>query len=125
MNLEKQGMIKRMINYAVVILIVHLLANEVFQKIIPINVMQLLQTNYIIIIAFSYLLIKLTFIKGNKEKKEMLPYFIVEVILLGLTIDKIFMIVNILFLIILKGKELKQEEIIEKNIKEYYKNNKK
>jgi len=125
MNLEKQGMIKRMINYAVVILIVHLLANEVFQKIIPINVMQLLQTNYIIIIAFSYLLIKLTFIKGNKEKKEMLPYFIVEVILLGLTIDKIFMIVNILFLIILKGKELKQEEIIEKNIKEYYKNHEK
>lgn len=124
MNLEKQDMIKRMVNYGLVILIIHLLAllQQInTRSIIPIDIIGLLKTNYIFIIAFSYLLIKLVFIKENKEKNKMLPYFLTEVILLGLTISKIFMIINVIFLILLKSKEKKEEEKVEKNIKNYFK----
>lgn len=124
MSLEKQDMIKRMINYFLVILIIHLLAllqRINTRSIIPVDIMELLKSNYIFIIAFSYLLIKLVFINKNKEKNKMLPYFLTEVIVLGLTISKIFMIINVLFLIFLKSKEKKEEDTIEKNIKNYFK----
>ena len=116
--------VKRMIDYAICIIIIHLLFNVkiIYGNLMPIDVMQELKNNILFSMAVSYLLTYRNFIRNIKKDKKTIILFGLEILILALTIDIKFMIFSELILIFVKSKENKQEDIINKNIKEYFKN---
>lgn len=122
MNKSNIEIPRRIINYALCILIIHLGCNILMKNIFSINLMQELKDNLLFSIAVAFLLTYRIFIKDMKKDKKTMLMFGVEILILASTIDIKFTIFSELILIFVKSKENKQEDIINKNIKEYFKN---